>query len=44
MECMELYLWMDEEMTECLWIQIKGRAGTGGIIGEVFYRPPDQED
>ncbi|GAB0209334.1 hypothetical protein GRJ2_003399100 [Grus japonensis] len=35
---------MDEELTESLWVRIKGRAGTGDIIAEVCYRPPDQED
>ncbi|GAB0181485.1 hypothetical protein GRJ2_000613800 [Grus japonensis] len=30
--CMELLLGMDEELTESLWVRIKGRAGTGDII------------
>ncbi|GAB0182364.1 cAMP-dependent protein kinase inhibitor alpha [Grus japonensis] len=29
LECMELCLGMDEELTESLWVRIKGRAGTG---------------
>jgi len=35
---------MDEELTESLWIRIKGRARTGDIIVGVCYRTPDQED
>ncbi|GAB0187677.1 hypothetical protein GRJ2_001233000 [Grus japonensis] len=35
---------MDEELTESLRIGIKGRAGTGDTIVEVWYRPPNQED
>ena len=41
---MELCLGMDEEMTESLWVRVKGRAGTGDFIGGVCYRPPNQED
>ena len=44
LECMELYLGMDEELKESLWVRITGRAGTGDIIVGVCYRPPDQED
>ncbi|GAB0209472.1 hypothetical protein GRJ2_003414300 [Grus japonensis] len=44
LECMELYLGMDEELTESLWVRIKGRAGTGDIIAGVCYRPPNQGD
>ncbi|KAM9591189.1 uncharacterized protein ACIBXB_006085 isoform 1-T2 [Morphnus guianensis] len=44
LECMEPCLGMDEELTESLWVRIKGRAGTGDIIAGVCYRPPDQED
>ena len=44
LECMELHLGMDEELTESLRVRIKGRAGTGDIIVGVCYRPPDQED
>ncbi|GAB0186773.1 hypothetical protein GRJ2_001142600 [Grus japonensis] len=35
---------MDEELTESLWVRIKGRARTGDIIVRVCYRPPNQED
>ncbi|GAB0208907.1 hypothetical protein GRJ2_003356400 [Grus japonensis] len=35
---------MDEELTESLWVRIKGRTGAGDIIVGVCYRPPDQED
>jgi len=44
LECVELCLGMDEELTESLWVRIKGRAGTGDIIVRVCDRPPDQED
>ena len=44
LECMELHLAMDEELTQSLWVRIKGRAGTGDIIEGVCYRPPKQED
>ncbi|GAB0179147.1 hypothetical protein GRJ2_000380000 [Grus japonensis] len=35
---------MDEEPTKSLWVRTKGRAGTGDIIMEVCYRPPDQDN
>ncbi|GAB0204924.1 hypothetical protein GRJ2_002958000 [Grus japonensis] len=35
---------MDEELTESLWVRIKGSAGAGDIIVGVCYRPPDQGD
>jgi len=44
LECMELHLWMDEELTENLRVRIKGRAGTGDIIVGVCYRSLNQED
>ncbi|GAB0179062.1 hypothetical protein GRJ2_000371500 [Grus japonensis] len=44
LECMDLHLVMDEELTESLWVRIKGRAGAGDVIVGVCYRPPDQED
>jgi len=44
LECMELCLGMDEELTESLWVRIKGRAGTGDVIVGVLDRPPDQQD
>ncbi|GAB0205343.1 hypothetical protein GRJ2_002999900 [Grus japonensis] len=44
LESMELCLGMDEEPHDNLWVRIKGRAGSGYIIVEVCYRPPDQED
>jgi len=44
LECMELGLGMDEELTDSLWIRIKGRAATGDILVGVCYRPPGQED
>ncbi|GAB0207569.1 hypothetical protein GRJ2_003222600 [Grus japonensis] len=49
LECMELHLGMEEELTERLWVRIKGRAGAGDIMaGDITagacYRPPDQGD
>jgi len=41
---MELHLWMDEQLTENLWVKIKGRAGTGDITVGVCYRTFNQED
>ena len=35
---------MDEELTKILWVDIKGRTGTGDIIVGVCYRPPNQDD
>jgi len=29
---------------ESLWVRIKGRAGTGDTIVEIYYRPPCQEE
>ncbi|GAB0186642.1 hypothetical protein GRJ2_001129500 [Grus japonensis] len=44
LECMELHLGMDEELTKSLWVRIKGSAGAGDIIAGVCYRPSDQGD
>ncbi|GAB0203333.1 hypothetical protein GRJ2_002798900 [Grus japonensis] len=44
LECMELHLGMDEELTESFWVRIKGRAGAGDILVGVCYRSPYQED
>ncbi|GAB0190262.1 hypothetical protein GRJ2_001491500 [Grus japonensis] len=44
LECMELHLGMDEELTESLWVRIKGSAGAGDVIAGVCYRPPNQGD
>ena len=41
---MELHVGIDEELTESLWVRIRGRAGTGLIIVGVCYRPSDQAD
>lgn len=41
---MGLCLGMDEEPNESLWVRIKGRGGTGDIVVQVCYRPPNQED
>ncbi|GAB0180450.1 hypothetical protein GRJ2_000510300 [Grus japonensis] len=40
----ELHVGTDEELTESLWVRMKGRAGTGDTVVGVCYRPPDQED
>jgi len=32
LECTEIHLGMDEELTESLWVRIKGRTETGDII------------
>jgi len=42
LECMQLCLGMDEELTESLWVRIKGRTGTGDIVVRVCYRSPNQ--
>ena len=41
---MELCLGVDGELTESLWVGIKGKAGTGDVIVGVCYRPPNLED
>ena len=43
LECMELHLGVDEELTESLWVRSKGRTGIGDIIVGVCYRLPKQE-
>ncbi|PKU43418.1 rna-directed dna polymerase from mobile element hypothetical protein [Limosa lapponica baueri] len=37
LECVELRLGIDEELTESLWVRIKGRAGTGDITVGICY-------
>lgn len=44
LECLELCLGIDEELTENLWIQVKGRTCLVEIIVGVCYKPCDQED
>ncbi|GAB0204560.1 hypothetical protein GRJ2_002921600 [Grus japonensis] len=44
LERMELHLGMDEELTESLWVRIKGSTRSGDNTVGVRYRPPDQED
>jgi len=41
---MELRLGLDEEPTETLWVNIKGRPGTGDTTVAVSYRPSDQDE
>lgn len=36
LQCMELHLGIEEELTESLWVRIKGRIGTGDIIVGTF--------
>ena len=42
LESMELHLRTDEELTESLWVRVKGKEGD--IIAGPCYRSPDQED
>lgn len=44
LECMELHLGRDEELSESLWVRIKGTAGTCDIIVGICYRSSNQED
>ena len=40
---MELHLGINYELTENLWVRVKGNAGEEDVVG-VCYRPPDQEN
>lgn len=40
---MELHLEMKEELTESLWVRIKGRVGTGDIIEGTFCSLSDMK-
>ncbi|PKU38249.1 dtw domain-containing protein 2 [Limosa lapponica baueri] len=42
LECVELHLRMDEDLSESLWVRIKGRTGAGDVTVGVCYRPPHQ--
>lgn len=46
MQCMELHLEIDKELTESVhvYVRIPRREGRGDIIVLVCYKPPDQED
>jgi len=44
LESIELHLGVDEELTESLWVGVKGKARKGDIIVGVCYRLPEQED
>lgn len=44
MESIELHLGVEEEVTEILWVRIKGKAKKNDLIVRVCYRLPDQED
>ncbi|GAB0182662.1 hypothetical protein GRJ2_000731500 [Grus japonensis] len=44
LECMEYHPGMDEELTESLWVRIKGWTGTGDTIVGLCYKPLSQED
>lgn len=41
LECMELCPEKDEVLTKSLWINVKGKAGTGDAILGICYRPPN---
>jgi len=40
---MELHLGINYELTENLWVRVKGNAREEDVVG-VCYRPPDQEN
>ena len=40
---MELHLGMDEELTESLWVRVKGKAGEGDVTVQFFYGLHNQE-
>ena len=42
LESMELHLGIDEELTESLWVRVKGKAGKGDIVVGVCYGLPNQ--
>lgn len=42
MECIKLYLGMDSEQVESLWVKIKGQAKVSDTIVSLHYRPPYQ--
>lgn len=44
LKCMKLYLGMDDEMIETLWVSVKEQASMGDIVVGVCYRLPDQEE
>ena len=44
MECIELYLGVDEKRLESLWVRIKGEAHRGDTVVGVYYRPAYQEE
>jgi len=44
LECTELCLVLDEQLTENLQVRTNGRAGTYDMIVGVCYRLPSQED
>ena len=44
MKSMELHLGIDEELTESLWVRVKGKAGEGDTVVGACYRLPDQEE
>lgn len=43
LEWMELWLGIDEELTETLWVSSKEKTGKGDIVVGICYRLPDQE-
>jgi len=44
LESLELHVGIDEELTESLWVRVKGMAGERDIVVGICYRMPDKED
>jgi len=44
LEFMELHLGIDKELSESLWVSVKGMAGEGDIVVGVCYKLPDEEE
>ncbi|XP_009951398.1 PREDICTED: cAMP and cAMP-inhibited cGMP 3',5'-cyclic phosphodiesterase 10A-like, partial [Leptosomus discolor] len=44
LESLGLGLGVDEELTESLWVRVRGKAEEGDIIVKICCRPPDQDD
>lgn len=44
LEWMELWLGIDDEPTETLWVSSKKKTGKGDIVVGICYRLPDQEE
>lgn len=44
LEFMELHLGIDKELSESLWVSVKGMAGEGDTVVGVCYKLPDEEE